>query len=103
MDLRPILKIAAAALLVWIAWLALQRSGVNPWSGILALLSFAPLIALYLLPGIVASRRKKANRQAIWVVTILLGWTVIGWIAALIWAFLVEEKDQRAAGGPVAR
>ncbi len=44
------------------------------------------LIILYILPGIIASVRKHSSAVAIWLVDIFLGWTVLGWFIALIWA-----------------
>lgn len=44
------------------------------------------LLALYGIPSIVAWRRRHHNRAAIILVNLLLGWTGLGWIAALIWA-----------------
>lgn len=40
----------------------------------------------WFIPGIVASSRHHRQRVAIWVLTILLGWTVVAWVAALVWA-----------------
>jgi hypothetical protein len=40
-----------------------------------------------LIPGYVADQRRHPNRKAIWVTTILFGWTFIGWGIAMIWAF----------------
>ena len=50
----------------------------------LALLAFAA--ALYLIPTIVAYRRKSQNRGLIATLNVLAGWTGIGWLAALVWA-----------------
>lgn len=44
------------------------------------------IIPLYFLPWIIASIRKHNNTGPIALVTFLLGWTGIGWIAALVWA-----------------
>ncbi len=44
------------------------------------------LLGLYFLPGFVASSRNHHNAGAIWVLTIFLGWSFLGWVAALIWA-----------------
>ncbi len=41
---------------------------------------------VYLFPGIIGQNRHHHQRTAIWVLNILLGWTVLGWIAALVWA-----------------
>ena len=40
----------------------------------------------YFLPSIFAIARNKRDTTAILVLNILLGWTVIGWAIALIWA-----------------
>ena len=44
------------------------------------------LLLLYFLPTLIASSRKRQNKEAIAVLNLLLGWTVLGWIASLIWA-----------------
>lgn len=55
------------------------------------------LLSLYFLPAIIASARVHHNRLAIWVLNLLLGWTALGWIAALVWAF---TSVRPAAPGP---
>lgn len=42
--------------------------------------------AFYLLPAIVSSARHHHQSTAIWVLNIFLGWTVLGWVASLVWA-----------------
>jgi hypothetical protein len=49
------------------------------------------LILLYFLPSIVAYKRKRKNAQAILLLNLLLGWTVIGWIVSIVWA-VSEDK-----------
>ena len=44
------------------------------------------LLALYFLPIVVAFVRHHKAKLAIVITDLLLGWTVVGWIAALIWA-----------------
>lgn len=44
------------------------------------------LIAWYFAPTAIATFQKKKNTAAIFLLNFLTGWTVIGWIAALIWA-----------------
>jgi Superinfection immunity protein len=44
------------------------------------------LISLHFLPTMVAVARRHRSRLAIFLVNFLLGWTVIGWIVAMIWA-----------------
>jgi len=47
-------------------------------------------IILYFLPAGVAMARHKRNAGAIVVVNLLLGWSVIGWLWALIWSITVD-------------
>jgi hypothetical protein len=49
---------------------------------ILGLLS----LVAYCIPGIIASCRHHHNATAIWVLNILVGWTVFGWVAVLVWS-----------------
>jgi hypothetical protein len=44
------------------------------------------LAALYFAPTFVAARHQHPNRIGIFLMNLLLGWTVIGWIASLVWA-----------------
>lgn len=44
------------------------------------------LFALYLLPTVICVCRGHHNSMAIVVLNILLGWTFIGWVAALVWS-----------------
>ena len=44
------------------------------------------LILIYFIPALIAYDRKHKNKESIAVLNFLLGWTVIGWVAALVWA-----------------
>ena len=58
-------------------------------------LLFAILIALlslfYFLPFAIAFNRKRANTGAIFALNLFLGWSLIGWVIALVWS-LKEEN-----------
>jgi Superinfection immunity protein len=41
---------------------------------------------MYFLPSIVAFARSKRDTAAIVLLNFFLGWTVIGWVVALVWA-----------------
>jgi len=45
-----------------------------------------PMLALHFLPTIIAAARHAQNFIWILVVNLLLSWTVVGWIVALIWS-----------------
>ncbi|HEY6369946.1 MAG TPA: superinfection immunity protein [Candidatus Sulfotelmatobacter sp.] len=44
-----------------------------------------PLV-MYFLPSIIALARSKRDLLAIFLLNLFLGWSVIGWIVALVWA-----------------
>lgn len=50
-------------------------------------------LALYFLPWLVARGRDHHQAGAIAMLNLLLGWTVLGWVAALIWACTAVRKD----------
>lgn len=54
------------------------------------------VIALYFLPMFVANIRRHKNRMPIAVTNLLLGWTFIGWVGALIWA--CTHQGEKANG-----
>jgi hypothetical protein len=41
---------------------------------------------MYFLPSIIALARNKRDTLAIFLLNFFLGWSVIGWIVALVWA-----------------
>lgn len=45
-----------------------------------------PALAIHFLPAIIAGVRHARNFGWILVINLLLSWTVIGWIVALIWS-----------------
>jgi len=47
---------------------------------------------IYFAPSMIGDR--KANRWAIFVLNLLLGWTVLGWIGALVWALCAEPSEK---------
>ena len=41
---------------------------------------------MYFLPSIIAFARSKRDTSAIVLLNFFLGWTLIGWVVALVWA-----------------
>lgn len=46
----------------------------------------------YLLPTGIAMLRIRTNTAAIFVLNLLLGWTVVGWVIALVWSVANDER-----------
>jgi len=44
------------------------------------------VLAMYFLPALIAAQKKHHNASAICLLNLFLGWTCIGWIAALVWS-----------------
>lgn len=50
------------------------------------------IICIYMLPTIIAASKHKKNGSAILALNLFLGWTLIGWVVALIWAVSYERE-----------
>ena len=61
--------------------------GTFGWTELLILLVIV-LAPLYFLPSIVAFKRQHPHKGTILAVNLFLGWTQIGWIVAMVWAFV---------------
>jgi hypothetical protein len=46
------------------------------------------IFVLYFLPTLIALLRKHKNKLAIFLLNLLLGWTVLGWMVSLIWSVI---------------
>jgi hypothetical protein len=78
--------------------LALQPralSGPPTWTVIIAI---TLTLYAYLLPTLIANFRGHRNVFAIAALNLLLGWSLIGWVVALVWA-LTRGHSGRAASG----
>lgn len=51
------------------------------------------LALLYFIPTFVA----KSQRGAIFALNLLLGWTFVGWVAALVWALATKSEEEVAS------
>jgi hypothetical protein len=76
---------------------------MEPWIAIAA-------VGIYFVPSLVATQRRKRNLAAIVALNVLLGWTLLGWCGALIWALLRDREapqpvalSSRSGLGPLNR
>jgi len=70
-------------------------SGNNTAAAIAAGVFIIDGLAVYFAPGIVAAYYKHPSATGIAVLNFLLGWTVLGWVAALVWAFTGYSENPR--------
>ena len=59
-------------------------------SVVLVILVFIGGFLFYFIPAIVAYKKQRDNKVSILLLNLFLGWTLIGWVASLVWAF--KEK-----------
>jgi len=50
-------------------------------------------LCVYFAPVLIANSREHRNNAAIFVLTLFLGWTILGWVVALIWGFTDNTKE----------
>jgi hypothetical protein len=50
-------------------------------------------LALYVLPSVVGRRSPKA-RSIVWL-NLLLGWTGVGWVLAMLWALKTNDRGAK--------
>lgn len=68
--------------------LFISMPGGNEW----ALIFIGAL--LYILPSIIAGYKESKDYTGIWLINIFLGWTVIGWVVALLWALRLNQGSR---------
>jgi hypothetical protein len=56
------------------------------------LLCLALGLFFYFIPALVARDRKNPNTTGIFVLNLFLGWSLIGWVVALVWACSGESR-----------
>ena len=57
-------------------------------------------ILLYFLPAIVADSRDHQNKIAVCALNLLLGWTFVGWVVAMVWALKESDKPAKSSARP---
>jgi hypothetical protein len=62
----------------------------------IVLIWFGIALAIYFIPTIVAYNRKHKHLMAIFFTNLFLGWTFLGWVAALIWSCMNTVRSEPA-------
>ena len=78
---------APLMVLLWVVAAAILISLLLLGMPVQVVLIFALAVVTYIFPALMAFRRGHPGRNGVLILNILIGWTVIGWIVALIWAF----------------
>lgn len=90
------LRIALLGFWAFYAWSMGQipPEGLNAFGKFISLSFFLAAPLLYLLPTYEAWRRKHASFTAVALVNVFLGWTLIGWVAAIAWACVGANRSE---------
>ena len=46
------------------------------------------IVTFYFMPTLIAFLRQHKNKLAIFLLNLLLGWSVLGWVASLVWSVM---------------
>ncbi len=68
---------------------------MSAWNQATLVILAVVAVVVYMLPAIAASLRGHHKVGSIFVVNLLLGWTIIGWVAALAWSMSKTHKWRR--------
>lgn len=80
-----------------------DAGGAFDSSMVLGMIGAVAVIFLYFLPTWISSKRKHPNGQPIFLINFALGWTLIGWFVALVWAVSAINPALIPGGAPRPR
>lgn len=66
-------------------------------------LTIGLLALVYFFPTIVAGNRQHKNAGAVFALNLFLGWTLVGWVLALVWSVTAQEGEQQQAAGEASQ
>lgn len=94
-GIHPLLaSLIIGAVFVGAFWLGGRAAeGVVGVIGLCALIFLS--VWLYFLPSIIAGKKDHLNLAAIFALNLLLGWTFLGWVVALVWSLTNSRTERR--------
>ena len=67
--------------------------------GTIALIIFIAMVfTFYMFPWVISLMRDHPHRLGIFFLNLLLGWSLVGWVAALVWAFVKPQEPRVVVG-----
>ncbi|HWH76829.1 MAG TPA: superinfection immunity protein [Candidatus Binatus sp.] len=84
-----------ASVLALVPGVALANTG-DGGLAFIALLLVAFGIFVYFLPAIIGAKRQVTASGFLFIINLLFGWSVIGWIVCVLWAVCGQTKAQDA-------
>lgn len=84
--------------MMWLAamaWHVRSESGFGDAQGAQRLVVGVVVLTLYLAPTGIAVLRQHINVLPIVAINVMLGWTGLGWIAALVWSVMSTDRSRK--------
>lgn len=75
-------------------------SNSSDGAGVLLVVTIIIGLTIYFTPSAIAFNRDHPQRTAILILNLFLGWTLVFWVIALVWAFIAQPAQ---APKPVAQ
>lgn len=76
-----------------------ETGGLNAFGHFIVFSGIVFIPAFYMLPTFEAWLREHPNLTSIALLNLFLGWTLLGWVAALVWSF--KRQESYSAPNPV--
>ena len=80
--------------LVAVYWVSLHFGGPREPHALNGLALIVAVPTIYFLPALVAWARGHHATLAVFLTNLLLGWTFLGWVAALVWSVMPVANSQ---------
>jgi Superinfection immunity protein len=98
------LAVPLVVLMIWDSYPTMSGFGTagadlqQALGGLGGLILLGLIVLVYFSPMCVAYYRGHPNAMAIFALNLLLGWTFIGWVVALVWALTAVPRRESAPG-----
>lgn len=60
---------------------------------LMSILLIILVVLIYFIPALQAYQTNHRQKVAILILNLFLGWTTIGWVIALVWAYIKEKEE----------
>lgn len=92
-----LVKLVGLVFMAFYGYSMSQYNDLNGFGKVIAMSMFITVPWLYMLPWLEAARRNSKSAGSILILNVALGWTLIGWVAALLWALKEDTPEVQAA------
>ena len=99
-ETDPSLELALMRSAMLMAHVLVANESYSTLALALRLATQLAIVLVYLVPSIIAQRYQHPKQPAILMLNVALGWTIVGWVVALIWALNANPAPRMLARPP---